>query len=87
MLKFEGLQKGQRIRAMDFATMECIPKCFIEGEIIQVNPAHMEPVSVYAVLIDNDSGETEGGRVGDVGYVPMGLAFGDFDERVQVMQK
>ena len=40
----------------------------------------------YTIEITEDSGEFEGGRVGDVGYVPLETDFMEYDERVQVIE-
>ena len=36
---------------------------------------------VYVIKVTNDSGKTSGARVGDTGYVPMGMSK-DWDGRI-----
>ncbi len=87
-LKYEGKFKvGDTIRAMDFEPRPGVPDRFVEGTVTdtRVMP-EMGGANVYVINITRDSGaeasEKAISRVGDEGYVPMGLARFDYDGRV-----
>jgi len=90
MFKFENTAKIEDvIKAYDFD-----PKMtrsigeqdrYIQGSVIAkgTTPGGYEG---YTILITEDSGKTEGGRVGDTGYVPFEVSFMEYDERIEVME-
>lgn len=88
MLKFESLATvGQTIKSYDFRGMT---DRFIVGKIIEKGMIKHPTLGVdlyegYTIEITEDSGEFEGGRVGDVGYVPFETDFMEYDERVEVV--
>ncbi|MCK5015570.1 MAG: hypothetical protein KAS32_00735 [Candidatus Peribacteraceae bacterium] len=81
MLKFEGFEKGDQIRGYDFEPIVGRKVHYIEGVITEVNPDEVDYKS-YKIIVINDSGETEGRRVGLEMYIPMQMSMLDFDNRV-----
>lgn len=88
MLKFENLANlGETIKSYDFMGMT---DRYIVGKIVDKgmikHPVHgFEMYKGYTIEITEDSGELEGGRVGDVGYVPFETDFMEYDNRVEVV--
>ena len=88
MLKFENLANlGETIKSYDFRGMD---DRYIVGKIVDKgmikHPVHgFEMYAGYTIEITEDSGEFEGGRVGDVGYVPFETDFMEYDNRVEVV--
>lgn len=83
-LKYENKFKvGERIRSYDWETAPGRKPCFIEGEILSINPPHLHH-KAYEILVDRDvfNGREQTRRVGIKFYVPMEVAFGEFDERI-----
>ena len=81
-LKFEGKFKvGDVIRAYDFKPMKGRSEVYIQGKIIKAG-SMIQGAKVYEIKIANDSGETSGGRVGDIGYVPMQVSMMEYDDRI-----
>jgi hypothetical protein len=85
-LKYEGKFKvGDRIRAFDFKPRpERYSDPYMEGVVTgsTIEP-RMGNAKVYVIHVDRDSMATDKHtRVGDVGYVPMEIAYDEFDGRV-----
>lgn len=72
---------GKRIRGYDFEPIEGREPIYIEGVVLDV----VIPRGYYAYMIkvDNDSGVTEGDRVGEVMLVPVETSH-DYEGRVMV---
>lgn len=88
MLKFENLATvGQTIKSYDFMGMTdryIVGKIIAKGDI--KHPEYgMVMYAGYTIEITEDSGEFEGGRVGDVGYVPFETSMMEYDERIEVV--
>jgi hypothetical protein len=87
MLKFESLANvGDTIIAYDFFRNT---ENYIKGEVIakgEIRYSEFDKVLMngYTIKITEDSGQTEGGRVGDEGYVPFELDFVDYDDRILI---
>ena len=87
MLKFESLASvGQSIKSYDFRGMTDM---YIVGKVIDKGMIQHPTLGVdmyegYTIEITEDSGKTEGGRVGDIGYVPFETDFMEYDDRVQI---
>ena len=88
MLKFESLATvGQTIKSYDFIGMT---DRYIVGKVIDKgmikHPVHgFEMYAGYTIEITEDSGKTDGGRVGDIGYVPFETSMMEYDERVELV--
>lgn len=83
-LKYEGKFKvGDTIKAFDFKPSEGRPDRYMVGTI--TDTAEREGAKVYVIKVTDDSGNELGGRVGKIGYVPMEVAYDDFDGRI-IMQ-
>lgn len=75
-LKYENVAEvGDVIRAYDFRGHDS----YIQGTVIEKGEVH--GFYAYSINIETDTGGN-GGRVGDVGYVPYESTF-DFDGRVE----
>ena len=74
---------GERIRSYDFQPMEDRGNCFVEGEIIEINSTAVNHKS-YLIQVDRDcfAGRERNIRIGQFVYVPMGVSFGEFTDRV-----
>ena len=88
MFKFENLATvGQTIKSYDFIGMEdryIVGKVVAKGDI--KHPTYgMVMYAGYTIEITEDSGKTEGGRVGDIGYVPFEVDMMEYDNRVEVV--
>jgi len=85
-LKYAGkFQVGDVIRGYDFRpapekNKDEYPDRYIQGKVIDTKEMR-QGAAMYVIEIDNDSGKTSGGRVGDIGYIPHETLF-DFDGRV-----
>ena len=92
MLEYEGKFKaGDTIRALDFEPRPGVPDRFIEGVVTDTRAMpEMGGANVYVINITRDSGaeasEKATSRVGDEGYVPMGLAWFEYDGRVSLVE-
>ena len=76
-LKFEGKFKvGDRIRGFDFRSSQ---DHYIEGVIKETGWVKNRSFKAFTIDIDKDP---EGGRVGQIGLVPMGMASFDYDGRI-----
>jgi len=86
LLKFEGLEIGQQIKAFDFEPMKGRPDKFIEGQITGISTDVGYNAFVVRCSKDSwdDNGDTKGSRVGQVVYVPMETPM-DYDERITVI--
>jgi hypothetical protein len=81
-LKFEGKFKvGDIIRSYDFKPMRDRKDNYIQGKIVKAGTMQ-QGAKVYEIKISNDSGKTSGDRVGDIGYVPMGVSSMEYDGRI-----
>ncbi len=96
MLKFENTANiGDMIKAFDFKPMEGRPDSFMTGIVTAKGPIYVErdfgegPVRVYhcdgytVKVIGSDEDSKE--RIGDIGYIPFGVSFMEFDERVTLV--
>jgi hypothetical protein len=80
---------GDRIRAYDFQPSVGRADRFVEGRVIARGPRE-HGVKMYTILADVDSYDATGdsgddnrySRVGSEVYVPMGLAWCEYDGRV-----
>jgi len=79
MLKFEGLEVGTVIKAMDHRPLDDGEELFIKGEIISI----CEPVfKCYEIVVSEDTCFPESHtRVGKTVLVPMQTMI-DFDNRI-----
>ena len=76
-LKYEGkFKKGDTIKSFDFPVSK---DNYIIGKI--TGTEMRQAAKVYVIKVTNDSGKTSGARVGDTGYVPMGM-YRDYDGRI-----
>ena len=76
-LKYEGkFKKGDTIKAFDFERKK---DHYISGKITGTEVRN--GAKVYVIKVTNDSGKTSGGRVGNIGYVPMETSM-DYDGRI-----
>ena len=99
-LRYEGLfEVGDHVRAYDFEPRAGTLDRFFEGRVTGVKTEpRMGGAKVYVVDVDRDSVPgahrlTESvarrvptSRVGDEGYVPMGLAWFEYDGRVSLVE-
>jgi len=89
-LRYEGLfEVGDHIRAYDFEPRTGTLDHYLEGRVTGVKTEpRMGGAKVYVVDVDRDSDAgPRMSRVGDEGYVPMGLAWFDFDGRVVLSER
>jgi len=89
-LRYEGLfEVGDHIRAYDFEPRAGTLDRYLEGRVTGVKTEpRMGGAKVYVVDVDRDSDAgPRMSRVGDEGYVPMGLAWFDFDGRVVLSER
>lgn len=89
-LRYEGLfEVGDHIRAYDFEPRTGTLDRYLEGRVTGVKTEpRMGGAKVYVVDVDRDSDAgPRMSRVGDEGYVPMGLAWFDFDGRVVLSER
>lgn len=90
MLKFEEKFKiGQVVKAYDFRPREGVNQ-FVQGVIVQDRFETPEGVNGYLIEVQNDSGEdfiTMHNRVETMACVPFEIFFGEFDERIQLVQE
>jgi hypothetical protein len=83
--KFETVANvGDRIRSQDFHRCD---DCYIEGTVTKKDTYGDEQgFACFVVTVDVDcwSGKivTDGGRVGQTRYVPMEVAYDDWDDRI-----
>lgn len=85
MLKYEGKFKGgDTIRAYDFEPMKGRLDSYIEGVVTGTKAIpEMGGARVYTIAITKDMPTTtHRDRTGDEGYVPMEVAFGEYEGRV-----
>ena len=86
MLKYEGKFKvGDRIKAFDFKPRPGrYLDHYMEGTITGTTfEPRMGNAKVYVIHVDRDSYATKSNtRVGKVGYVPMEVAYEDYEGRV-----
>ena len=93
MLKYEGVFKvGDTIRALYFEPRDGVPDRFIEGVVTDTRVVpEMGGANVYVIDVTRDSvaeaSEKVTSRVNDEGYVPMGLAWFEFDGRVVLSER
>jgi hypothetical protein len=83
-LKYENKFKvGQRIRSYDWETIPGRKPCFVEGEIVEINPEGL-PFKAYKILRDRRvfDGREVDHQIGKPVYVPMEVMFGEFTDRV-----
>ncbi|MDB6010592.1 MAG: hypothetical protein JWL65_2842 [Gammaproteobacteria bacterium] len=87
-LKYQGFQIGQTIRAQDFEQQG--NRCYIEGPILEVHPTghNARGYAHYVIRITADCWDgnrvSEGGRIGDIGYIPMESTL-DWEGRVTLI--
>jgi len=83
-LKYEDkFQAVDLIRAYDFQPREGVEDRYIQGIVIgKQEVREMGYAKCYLIKITSDSGKDQGGRVGDTGYIPMEVSFGEYDGRV-----
>ena len=92
MLKFEGFEIGQRIRAHDFQPREETvgSVMFVEGEIQRIVPAEELGFKAYEIIVDKDFYHQDGfltgenSRIGNAIFVPMETSL-DFENRVELL--
>ena len=89
-LKYEGKFKvGDVIRALDFESRpERYPDTYLEGVVLreEATGGGLGRRAAYVIHILNDSGDANGRRVGDVGFVPFELDW-EFDNRITLVHK
>lgn len=90
VLKFSGLEVGQRIRAYDFEPLPHRKERYAEGVIAEVltpdemQRREMQPVAAYRVVVDVDTVFTENPRP-EV-FVPFECGMFEWDGRVVVIE-
>lgn len=87
MLKYEGIEIGSRIRAYDHKPSPDRKELFVEGEVIRVTEGC--GFKAYEIFCEMDSNindpSVKGSRVYQNIFVPMGISFMEYDNRVQVV--
>lgn len=85
MLKYEGIPVGSKIKAYDFESIPGRPDRFIVGVI--ESDEMVAGAKVYRVKCTEDSVTWKHGknRVGEIIYVPMEIAFAEYEGRVTVV--
>ncbi len=77
---------GTKIRAYDFEPMIGRPDRYIEGRIIEagtiMHPEFHHPLFDGYTIEITGAARKDDPRIGDVGYVPMKVAFFDFEGRI-----
>jgi hypothetical protein len=88
MFKFENIANvGDRIRAHDFFQRT---DCYVEGIVTAKDTdgkLHPEGAACFVITVDVDCycGVNETGRIGTTVYVPMQVAWTDWDDRVMIL--
>jgi hypothetical protein len=81
--RYEGVAGvGDRVRSYDFRGN---PDCYIEGRVLRLDRDGKEKgFAAFVVLCDRDVwyGKTPPWRTGQTVYVPMEVAWGEYDGRV-----
>ena len=72
---------GTVIRAYDFEPRNNQKGSFIEGRIVAAGWVHRVGFKGYTIEIGNADRATDP-RIGDIGYVPFDLSYGDFKGRI-----
>jgi len=88
MLKYEGLQIGQKIKAYDFEPIEGRQEHYVAGRIVDINPAGI-PYSCYVIIVEEDTDVNDDyHRLDERVYVPMGTTMDDTWSvpRIQVVE-
>ena len=86
MLKFEGIPVGTKVKAFDFRPMEDRPDSYMVGYVIGKttrNHAKFLVLDLTKHIVFGRPVSIEGDE--GIGYVPMELAWGEFDERVTTL--
>ena len=82
--RYENVAKvGDRVRSYDFRDKD---NCFVEGVVTEKNTNGKYSYACFVITVDCDCWEGKvtksKGRVGQPTYVPMQLAYGEYDRRV-----
>lgn len=84
MLKFENIANvGDKIRAYDFYGNT---EAYIEGEVVEKGWMPNGALG-YTINIEKDSVQEHFEREGDVGYVAYEIAFLEYDNRIEVLER
>ena len=81
MLKFEGFEVGQRIKAYDFKPFEGREENYVLGKIIEIVTHY--GAKCYLIAVEEDTMRKAGART-EV-FVPMEVAFMEYDERISLV--
>ena len=84
-LKFEGITEGTLIKAFSFKPMKGRPDSYMLGEITGETVrqgAKMYVLNLFKNVVAGRQMSVEGDN--GIGYVPMEVAWGEFDNRITV---